>query len=212
MWMESAKNWYYPDIEPARRPILHSSEAPVIVFTSLPDLTANKMLLEAMDDTDNSESSISSSSSIAAAASSLSSKLKRFSQGQLNDLVCDLGLSNKSSQIFASRFGAHGILALGNKITFYLDRDNLLIRFFIMEDGFVYCNKIQVFLSEMGLPEYNSDEWRLFIDSSKWSLKCVLLHNGNKFACLLIGHSVIVKEHHLNVKMILQKLRYSEHN
>ena len=106
----------------------------------------------------------------------------------------------------------NGILDLGNKITFYRDRDNLLIRFFIMEDGFVYCNNIQGLLSEISVPEYNSDEWRLFINSSKRSLKCVLLHNGNKFACLPIGHSVIVKEHYLNVKIVLQKLRYSEHN
>ena len=40
----------------------------------------------------------------------------------------------------------------------------------------------------------------------------MLLHNDNKFACVLIGHSVIVKKHYLNVKMVLQKLRYSEHN
>ena len=35
---------------------------------------------------------------------------------------------------------------------------------------------------------------------------------GNKFACVPIGHSVIVKKHNLSVKMVLQKLRYSEHN
>jgi len=81
-----------------------------------------------------------------------------------------------------------------------------------MEDDFVYCNNIQGLFSEMGLPEYNPDEWRLFIDSSKRSLKYVLHHNGNKFACVPIGHSVIVKEHYLNVKMVLQKLRYTEHN
>ena len=40
----------------------------------------------------------------------------------------------------------------------------------------------------------------------------MLLHNGYKFACVPIGHSVIVKEHYLNVKMALQKLRCSEHN
>ena len=81
-----------------------------------------------------------------------------------------------------------------------------------MEDDFVYCNSIQGLLSELILPEHNADEWRLLIDSSKRSLKCVLLHNGNKFACVPIGHSVIVKEHDMNVKMVLQKLRYSEHN
>ena len=40
----------------------------------------------------------------------------------------------------------------------------------------------------------------------------MLLRNGNKFACVPIGHSVIIKEHYLNVKMVLQKLRCSEHN
>ena len=32
------------------------------------------------------------------------------------------------------------------------------------------------------------------------------------FASVAIGHSEIVKKHYLNVKMVLQKLRYSEHN
>ena len=111
-----------------------------------------------------------------------------------------------------SHLGEHGILDSGTKISFYCDRDDLLIRFFTMKDDFIYCNNIQSLLSEMGLPEYNQDELRLFINSSKRSLNCVLLHNGNKFACVPIGHFVIVKEHYLNVKMILQKLRYSEHN
>ena len=75
------KDWYYPDIESARRPIPHCTEVLVFVFTSLLYLTADKMLLEAMDDTDSSDSSISSSSSIAVAASSLSAKPKLFSQG-----------------------------------------------------------------------------------------------------------------------------------
>ena len=71
------------------------------------------MLLEAMDDTDSSNSNISSSSRMAAAASSLSAKPKPFIQGQLNDLVRDLGLSKKSSEILASRLGEHGILDSG---------------------------------------------------------------------------------------------------
>ena len=130
----------------------------------------------------------------------------------MNDLLCDLGLSRESSEILASRFGEHGILDLGIKITFHRDGDDLLIRFFTMENGFVYCNNIQGLPSEMGPPECNPDVCRLLINSSKQRLKCVLLHNGNKFACVPIGHSVIVEEHNLNVKMVLQKLCYSEHN
>ena len=36
---------------------------------------------------------------MAASASSLSAKPKHFSQGQLNDLVCDLGLSKELYEI-----------------------------------------------------------------------------------------------------------------
>ena len=110
------KDWYFPDIESARRPISHCAEVPV--FTSLPDLIANEMLLEAMDDTDSSDSNISSSSSMTATASSLSKKPKAFSQGQLNDLVRDLDLSKESSEILAPRLDEHGILNSGIKITF----------------------------------------------------------------------------------------------
>ena len=70
------KDWYNPDFEFARQPIPHCTEVPV--FTFLPNLTADEMLLEAMDDTGNSDSSISSSSTMAAAASSLSAKPKNL--------------------------------------------------------------------------------------------------------------------------------------
>ena len=189
-WNQRKKKvWYYPDIEPARRSITHCAEVPI--FTSLSDLTADEMQLETMDDTDSSDCSISSSSSMAAAASSHKAKPKPFSQDQLNDLVHDFGLSKKLSEILASRVGEHGILDSETKITFYDDRDDLLIRFFTVKDDFVYCNNIQGLLSEMGLPQYNPYEWRLFIDSSKQSLKCVLHDNGNKFSFVSIGYSVI---------------------
>ena len=84
-----------------------------------------------MDDTDSSDSSISSSSSMAATASSLSAKPKPFSLGQLNDLARDLGLSNELSEILAFRLGEHSILDLETKITFYRNRDDLLILFLL---------------------------------------------------------------------------------
>ena len=89
------------------------------------------MLLEAMDDTDSSDSTINRSSSMAAAASSLSAKPKPSSQGQLNGLVCDLGLSKKSLEILASRLGEHDILDSETKITLHHDGGDLLIRFLL---------------------------------------------------------------------------------
>ena len=60
-----------------------------------------------MEDTDSSCSNYSSTS-IAAEASSLSTNPKPFSQGQLNNLMCDLNLSKESSKILASQLGEHG--------------------------------------------------------------------------------------------------------
>ena len=164
-----------------------------------------------MEDTHSSCSNYSSTS-MAAEASSLSTNPKPFSQDQLYDLVRDFNLSKESSEIIASRLGERGILDSETKITFFRNRDDLLLRFFTMEDDFVYCNNILGLLAKMGLPDYNLDEWRLFIDSSKRSLKCVLLHKGNNFAYVPNGHSVVVKKQYLNVKMVLNKLYYSEHN
>ncbi|GFW25148.1 uncharacterized protein TNCV_2262061 [Trichonephila clavipes] len=47
--------------------------------------------------------------------------------------------------------------------------------------------------------------------SSKRSLKAVLLHNGNRYASVPIGHSVHLKECYENLEFILNKLSYSDH-
>ncbi|XP_052828210.1 RNA-binding protein Pasilla [Octopus bimaculoides] len=41
---------------------------------------------------------------------------------------------------------------------------------------------------------YSPDEWKRFSNSSKKSLKAVLLHNGNKYASIFVGHSDIMQE------------------
>jgi hypothetical protein len=54
------------------------------------------------------------------------------------------------------------------------------------------------------------NEWRLFIDSSKRSLKAVLLHNGSKYASVPVGHSVHLKESYENLALVLTKLNYKD--
>jgi hypothetical protein len=56
------------------------------------------------------------------------------------------------------------------------------------------------------------NEWRLFIDSSKRSLKAVLLHNGNYYTSLPIGHSVHLKESYENLELVLTKIGYTAHD
>ena len=58
--------------------------------------------------------------------------------------------------------------------------------------------------------EFNPDQWRLFIDSSKVSLKVVLLHNGNKFPSVPLVHAASMKVRYESMKLLLQKIKYDK--
>jgi len=58
--------------------------------------------------------------------------------------------------------------------------------------------------------EYNPGLWRLFIDSSKASLKVVLLHNGNRFLSVPLAHAADMKESYESIKLLSEKIKYSE--
>jgi hypothetical protein len=60
--------------------------------------------------------------------------------------------------------------------------------------------------------EYNPDQWRLFIVSSKMSLKVVLLHNGNRFTSVPLAHAAKMKESYESMKLLLGKIKYDEFN
>ena len=87
----------------------------------------------------------------------------------------------------------------------------MLSDYFTKEDIFVFCKNVKGLLTAMGVPQYKPCEWRVFIDSSKQSLKCILLHNASTYAGVPIGHSETLKESYSTVQMVLQKLCYNEH-
>ena len=51
----------------------------------------------------------------------------------------------------------------------------------------MFCKNVKGLLTAMGVPQYKPGEWRLIIDSSKQSLKCVLLHNESTYADVPVG-------------------------
>ena len=67
-------------------------------------------------------------------------------------------------------------------------------------------------LEYLGVDSYDANDWRLLLDSSKRSLKCVLLHDGNEYASVPIGHSVRSEETYASVKQILSLIKYEYHN
>ena len=102
-------------------------------------------------------------------------------------------------------------LILGTRVTFYWTREAELLPFFNSEADLVYCEDVEELTEHMGLVRYEASEWRLFLDSSKASLKCVLLHNGNEYASVPIGHSVKLREDYEAVSFAFKKIRCEEH-
>ena len=117
-----------------------------------------------------------------------SSEPNLFNHEELSDLIRDLNLSKELSELLAFRLNDRNLLQQGTKITFYRTRDDEFLRFFEQLIDFVFCIDISGLLLKFGVNEYKPEEWKLFIDSSKRSLKCVLLHNSNMYVQIPIGH------------------------
>jgi len=82
--------------------------------------------------------------------------------------------------------------------------------FFRKEDGLVFCYDVDGLMNALGI-KYDPQEWRLCIDSSKLSLKAVLLHNGNQHPSIPVEHVVHMKETYENLKQLLKKLEYRKY-
>jgi len=97
------------------------------------------------------------------------------------------------------------------RISVYLKRHEDLVQFFKMERGLVACNDIDGLMQTLHI-NHNLLDWRLFTDSSKLSLKAVLLHNGNTLPSIPVGHSVHDKELYENVNILMDAINYDKSN
>ena len=130
-------------------------------------------------------------------------------QSFFNDLVRDLNLPKGAAELLGSRLHHNNIPAPGTTFSFYRRRKEGLVPYFSMDDTFMFCRDIGGLLHATGCV-YDPKKWRLFIDSLKASLKCVLLHNDT--ASVQIGHSVHLKETYENMKISINKIKYFDHN
>jgi hypothetical protein len=79
-----------------------------------------------------------------------------------------------------------------------------------MNGDLCYCNDISALFDTFGIP-YDPQDWRLFIDSSKSSIKAVILHNGNLHPSVPVAYSTTMRETYENLKEILQCIHYDDH-
>ena len=95
----------------------------------------------------------------------------------------------------------------GVKITPYRYRQKNLEEFFTMKGTLVARKDVDDLFKALNM-SHCSDEWRLFIDSSKVSLKAVLLHNGNVLPSIPVAHAFGIKESDDSMKQLLQYIKY----
>lgn len=133
-----------------------------------------------------------------------------FSQAELNDLVRDLSLSKDKAELLASRMKEKNLLEQGVRITYFRQRNMILQSCFSVDGPLCFCNNIDALFGCLS-QNYDPAEWRLFIDSSKRSLKAVLLHNGNMKPSIPIAHSVHLHESYENLELLLRAIAYERH-
>ena len=195
----------YPNLDSAIRPIPHSDQIEVSVFTNFRDNSDEDE--DVVGSSSKASASLTSDEEFVSSRSDSKARLP-FSQADLNDLVRDLDLPKNAAKLLASRLHERNLLTSGTKVTFYRYREQALLQFFTMQNGFVYCNDMHGLMNCVCEPS----EWRLFIGSSMASLKCVFFSNEGKYASIPIGHSVFMKESYETMQVVLTKLDYSKHN
>ncbi|GBM66874.1 hypothetical protein AVEN_213367-1 [Araneus ventricosus] len=140
----------------AIRPVSHTSEIPVpYPPSSLDDIRSDSEDEDTLPHQDESSSDFS-----------VDGGPQPFSQSDFNDLVRDLGLSKDGAELLWSRLKNKNLLTPGTSFSWYKHREKEFTQFF--------CNDVQGLRKCFDI-EYDPSEWRLFIDSSKTSLKAVLL-------------------------------------
>jgi hypothetical protein len=133
----------------------------------------------------------------------------RITQEELNDLFRDLDLTKSKAELLGSRLQQWNLLKENVRNSMYHKRHEDLVQFFKMERGLVACTDIDGLMQTLNI-NHNPLDWLLFIDSSKLSLKTVLLHSGNTVPSISVGHSMYNKESYENKKILMEAINYDK--
>jgi len=129
----------------------------------------------------------------------------------LNNLLRDLYLSKEKAEVLGSRLSQWNLLEPGTTISSFRRHNEKLAHYYASAENMCYCKDIDGLMTELGR-EQNPVCWRLFMDSSKTSLKAVLLHNDNIKPLNPLGYSMLRKETYHTIKIFLDLLAYPKYN
>ncbi|GBN72116.1 hypothetical protein AVEN_106990-1 [Araneus ventricosus] len=98
------------------------------------------------------------------------------------------------------------LLEKGAMVSNFRSRESAFLQYF-RSDGFVYYHNVHSLMEELGILAFHANEWQLFNDSSKRSLKCVLFYNGNLFGAVPLGPSNGLREEYEDIKRVIDLFR-----
>ena len=199
----------YPSIPSAIRPVPHSDDFSPPVFNGF---ASSENEIEVEDERMEYEYKRTDTESEDSSTESQKATAQQFNQSKLNDLVRDLDLSKQAAEILASRLNEKHVLHSSAKVSYFRKSDEHFITFFKEEKQLIYCDNLPGLFGQLGISSYNPEEWRLFMDSSKRSLKCMLLHNQNSNGTVPIGYSTVLKEQQQYIRTEINLMKYHKHN
>ena len=96
------------------------------------------------------------------------------------------------------------------KVTTFFSRKQEFEQFFKPVGYFACCKDIDGLMFAMHM-RHSPEQWRLFIDASKTSLKAVLVHNGNKLPSNSVAYAPSLKETYTTMNNILVEVDYRKY-
>lgn len=137
-----------------------------------------------------------------------------ITQNRLDLMARQLKLSQARQILLTQHLKAVNILAPGVRIYDARGRQREFMKFFDRNETntFAYCNDIPgLVLAMYSDYQYDPNDFRLFIDSSKYSLKAVLLYKDNTRSSVPIAISTETTENYQSMKKIIDSVKYVNH-
>lgn len=125
----------YPSIPSAVRPVPHSEEIPVTIFTGLPQIDTDLCSLASSDE--------GAARDIFQPSDEDCDQPILFTKSALNDLVKDLYLPKQSAELLASRLQENRMLKPGTSVSFYSNRETKMRTYFHSDGQLVYCTDVE---------------------------------------------------------------------
>ena len=196
----------YPNIPSGIRPVPHGNELPI---SEPPD----NLAMYSDDEhsaSSNNEVQQPSTSRDADYVPSTDSSHHTITEGELYDIIRDLELPKNKAELLASRLQQWNVLHYFVKVTTFRTRNHEFEQFFQTVVYFTCCKDIDGLMDAMHM-RLSPEQWRIFIDASKTSLKAVLLHNGNKLPSVPVAYTSSTKETYTTMNDILVEVAYKKY-